>query len=317
MKYALDILSEDDFERLVVCICLDVLGSGVHSFSKGRDGGKDGYFSGTAQKYPSSKHPWKGDFILQAKHTTDTNASCSDNKFFSNKSSVINQEITRLKEKAQSSPFDCYLIFTNRKLTGDAHAQIKLHLQKELKIQNADIIGLEDIEKYLDGAPKLVHQFDIFKYRLPDRISKQDIRDVIVLFSKQNENWLDDDRADGDKNRVSFKYTEKEEKNRINNLSEAYFEEIKQHSLRFFKDIKDFLGDPRNKAYKAKYLNTADDIRGFILKNSDNFTFMELLEEVVSRIKDEDEQSEIHQVRSLVRVFVHYMYWNCDVGRNP
>lgn len=317
MKYALDILSEDDFERLVVCICQDVLGIGVHSFSKGRDGGKDGYFSGTAQKYPSTKEPWSGNFILQAKHTTDTNASCSDNDFFANKTSVINKEIRRLKEIAIDTPFDCYLVFTNRKLSGGAHTEIKQYLQSELNIQNADIIGTEDLERYLDGAPKLAGQFNILKYALPDRFSKQDIRDVIILFSKQNESWLEDTDANGDKYNFSFHYIDKEKKNRLNNVSDEYFDDIKQHSLRFFKDIKDFLGDPCNRTYKAKYINTADDIRGFILKHSDNYTFMELLEEVVSRIKDEDEHSEIHQVRALVRVFVHYMYWSCDIGHVP
>lgn len=321
MKYAFDILSEDDFERLVVCVCQEMLGIGVHSFSKGRDGGKDGYFSGTAQKYPSSTNPWNGKFILQAKHTTDTNASCSDNEFFTNQTSVINKEVARLKVIARSNPFDCYLIFTNRKLTGGAHTQIKQHLEKELNISHADIIGQEDLERFVDDYPKLISQFNLLKYMLPDRFGKQDIRDVILLFSKQGKDWLKDNKnEDGNENEGDynpFEYIEKERKNELNNVSEVYFDDIKQHSLRFFRDIEAFLEDPRNREYKMKYINTASELRGFILTNYQKYAFVDLLEEIIYRITGDDTSLEVHRVKALVRVFVHFMYWNCDIGRTP
>ncbi len=321
MKYAFEILSEDDFEKLVVKICQGLLGDSIHSFSKGRDGGKDGYFEGVAQKYPSTQQPWRGKFIIQAKHTTKVTASCSDNEFFSNKTSVINKEIERLKEISLQYPFDCYLLFTNRPLSGDVHPKIKKHLENELNISNADIIGQEDLERYVDDCPELIRQFNLLKYMLPDRFGKQDIRDVIILFSQQGDDWLKNQKngnGDGsEKNYSPFEYIEKERKNELNNVSDVYFEDIKQHSLRFFRDIETFLEDPRNREYKIKYVNTASELRGFILSHYQKYTFMELLEEIIYRITGDDTTQEVHRVKALVRVFVHFMYWNCDIGRTP
>ena len=42
MDYRLELLSEDNFENLINRICQEVLGTGVISFSKGKDGGRDG-----------------------------------------------------------------------------------------------------------------------------------------------------------------------------------------------------------------------------------------------------------------------------------
>lgn len=53
MDYRLELLSEDSFENLVNKICQEILGTGVISFSKGKDGGKDGKFNGIAEKFPS------------------------------------------------------------------------------------------------------------------------------------------------------------------------------------------------------------------------------------------------------------------------
>ena len=135
IRYDFDQLSEDEFEALVIDLCNDLLGIGVQSFTKGPDGGKDGFFIGTAQSYPSLADPWKGIFIIQAKHTTNLGASCADNDFFSNKKSILNEEIKRLIERRDNNgqSFDCYLVFTNRKLPGAAHTEIKNYLQTKLE----------------------------------------------------------------------------------------------------------------------------------------------------------------------------------------
>ena len=161
IRYDFDQLSEDDFEALVIDLCNDLLGIGVQSFTKGPDGGKDGIFTGTAQSYPSTVKPWKGIFIIQAKHTTDLGASCADNDFFSNQTSVLNKEIKRLIERRdnEGQGFDCYLVFTNRKLPGAAYTQIKKHLQDRLGVQNADIHGTEYITRLVGSKPELVKKY--------------------------------------------------------------------------------------------------------------------------------------------------------------
>lgn len=312
ITYDFNHISEDDFEGLVVDLCNSLLGIGVHSFTKGPDGGKDGFFDGTAQSYPSTNAPWSGKFIIQAKHTTEIEASCADNSFFANQTSVVNKEIQRLvqmrNDKGQA--FDCYLLFTNRKLPGATHTALRQHLQKGLGIQNADVIGLEDLIRHVVQKPELVKRYRLTQYLLPDQFYESDIRDVIVLFSN-NTNWIDTPPVE-DTN--PFEFADKERKNALNNIDEEYFNDIKSHSLLFFRTIDFFLQDPRNALYLAKYRNTTSDLRGYIMKHSDTYSFKEILETIIDTITGADTGSDIFRVRSLVRVFVHYMYWNCDIG---
>ncbi len=42
------------------------------------DGGRDAFFEGTAQRFPSEAYPWVGAFVIQAKHTEKADASCLD-----------------------------------------------------------------------------------------------------------------------------------------------------------------------------------------------------------------------------------------------
>ena len=67
MDYHLYNLNPAEFENLVNTICQEILGTGVVTFSEGKDGGRDGKFTGTAQAYPSLNKPWSGKFIIQAK----------------------------------------------------------------------------------------------------------------------------------------------------------------------------------------------------------------------------------------------------------
>ncbi|MCR6638988.1 MAG: restriction endonuclease [Sporocytophaga sp.] len=81
MDYRLELLDDSTFENLVNRLCQEILGLGVISFSKGKDGGRDGKFTGIANKFPSEASPWCGKFIIQAKHTENPVSSCSDSDF--------------------------------------------------------------------------------------------------------------------------------------------------------------------------------------------------------------------------------------------
>ena len=310
--YDLIHISEDDFEKLVVDICSNLLGIGIHSFAKGPDGGKDGYFEGMAISYPSPANPWSGKFIIQAKHTTEQNASCSDGDFFTNKTSILNSEIDRLVDlRNKGQAFDNYLVFTNRKLAGQAHSKIQQHLRDNLGITNADVIGTEDIIRFLEKQPELIKRHHLQKYLLPDQFYEKDIRDIIVLFSR-NTSWIDTPPVT-DTNQFTF--ADKVKKNALNGLDEAYFSEIKSHSLKFFCSIDYFLKDPRNTAYLKDYLNTTSELRGYIQRHSADYSFKDILETIIENIIGADTQSDVFKERMMVRVFVHYMYWHCDIGR--
>ncbi|MFD1156430.1 hypothetical protein [Roseovarius aestuarii] len=75
-------LSDDQFEQVLMALGQRLFGVGLVGFAKGKDGGKDSKFHGTAERYPSSASPWTGSTIIQAKHTNGINASFSDKDFF-------------------------------------------------------------------------------------------------------------------------------------------------------------------------------------------------------------------------------------------
>ncbi|WP_312515376.1 hypothetical protein [Massilia sp.] len=59
-------LNPQAFENLVNLLALKTLGSGVSGFGPGADGGRDGYFEGSAP-YPSTSERWDGVWYLQSK----------------------------------------------------------------------------------------------------------------------------------------------------------------------------------------------------------------------------------------------------------
>ncbi len=65
-SYDLTQLDEHSFEHLVNSLAIRVLGAGHTGFSPGADGGRDGYFEGTAP-YPSESDQWTGVWYIQSK----------------------------------------------------------------------------------------------------------------------------------------------------------------------------------------------------------------------------------------------------------
>jgi len=303
-------LSDEEFENLVIRICKEILGIGCKTFSTGKDGARDSWFTGTAAFFPSSPAPWSGVFDIQAKHTKTQNASCSDNDFSVNKSSILHQEIERLKVVKQTTPFDNYIVFTNRKLSGGAHQPIVKLLQDGLAITNAEIIGREQIDSYLNDFPDIADQFGLYKFVAPLRFYEKDLKDVILVFNQQRKNVANEVKD----YITTFTVIEKEQKNALNNLSKQYFEFIKHHSLQYFEDIDKFLHDPKNKEYTKMYSNTVSDLQEAIIVDRTRFAeFDQILKHLFDYILKNNEEK-LHDIRRIVRVFIHFMYFNCDIG---
>ena len=94
-RYALHDLSDAEFENLVTSICREILGIAITSFASGPDGGRDAYFEGTAENFPSKTEPAKGKFVIQAKHVQSSVASCSDSAF---KKTLLDKELPRVND---------------------------------------------------------------------------------------------------------------------------------------------------------------------------------------------------------------------------
>ncbi len=309
--YPYENLTDEEFESLVIRIGKEVLGIGCKTFSVGKDGAKDSWFNGTADYFPSKGSPWNGTFNLQAKHTKVLNASCSDNDFSFNKTSVLSKEIARLKEVMKTTPFENYIIFTNRKLSGGTHPTIVKMLQAGLGIQNVEIIGREDIDSYLTDYPHIANQFGLYKFQAPLRFYEKELRDVIIVFSEQSKTISTEAKS----YITSFTLIDKEKKNELNNLSKDYFEFLKSHSLQYFEEIEKFLRDPKNETYMKMYSNTVSDLQGAILVERNRFNeFEHILEHLIDYTVGNNEDK-LKKIRRIVRVFLHFMYFNCDIGK--
>lgn len=96
-----------------------------------------------------------------------------------------------------------------------------------------------------------------------------------------------------------------------------YFKHIIQDEmLKYDKQIREFLEDHRNRQYLKLYEKTTFELRRKIEVNRDEFDkFEKAFEYLYLYIFDENSE-EIIEHRNLIYVFLHFMYYNCDIGRN-
>jgi len=311
MDYRLENLLPSKFEELVNTICERVLGTGTVSFADGKDGGRDGRFEGTANEYPSKASPWSGRFIIQAKRTADYKASCSDNAFYGNKSSLINKEIERLNKLIKTEVVDNYIIFTNRKETANRESAIS-HIKQQTGIKNVEIAGKDTLHRYLKQHDDIAKLFKLGHYALPLVITDFDIRDVITTFGKtiptiRTMKTIEEDEI------VTIK---KDVKNRLNNLSESYYaNQIRRKSIQHFDDIDSFLQDMKNEKYARIYYNFADELSNKIEVKRNTFNEFEEIFVYLYDIIFEQNSVELKNDKRLIWVFLHHLYFNCHIGR--
>lgn len=312
-KSALSIISDDTFEALTISLCEIYLGASVTGFAKGRDGGKDGRFDGKARNYPNEVQPWEGLFVIQAKHTSSTEASFSDTEF-SGKSdnSAITKEIEKIKNLKLRQEVDYYMFFANRKLTGGLEEQIRKRIVDETGIKNVAIIGIEKLSSWLSQNPNIIKKFELDKYIVAFDFYDKDIRDMIIVFNQKTPlinllTTIED---------TDLEYIEKDVKNRLNELTQEYFDnQIKNTSLKFFKQIDDFLEDPINTDYMLMYLNFSDELNRKIDVVRSRFReFEQIFVYMYDTIFDRHEE-ELKKFRPLIWIFLHHMYYNCHIGK--
>ena len=303
MKYPLENLTDTEFENLVALLCSEILGTGTVVFSVGKDGGKDARFSGKANNFPSKSEPWSGKIVIQAKHTQRPDASCSESDFQSILKKSVIPAINKLKG---NNEIDYYLLFTNRKLSGIQDAKIEDIFEDKTDIENR-LIGLETIELWLKQYPNIVKTLGLNKLLLPLSFDENDLRLIVNSFSKL-------DKKKGDLSKIP-ENRDIENKNKLNALSKEYFDNVIKKNLIYFEQIRKFLKDLINREYLDKYENTIDDINAKIIVHKTDFEKFEMILEFLYDFIVEN-NPELKNKRRLVRLFLHYMYYNCDIGIN-
>ena len=312
MDYRLENISEDDFERLVNMVCQTILGVGVIEFAKGKDGGRDGKFTGTAENFPSSTDSWKGQFIIQVKHTDNPIASCSDNSF---QYKIINEEIPKLKKLKSNKEIDNYLLFTNRKLSGVKGTELVDTIKKDVGIVNVEIIGKETINRYLSLNKPIRDVFDLDKYILPFEFTDANLKELVVKFKEEIEKSKPDLKQSIDKLSTDLHFIDKDSKNAKNNLSKEFFEDvIKEFSLKYFSQIDEFLQNPINEELTEMYQDLAMELNSIItIKREDFYAFEEIFVYLYNDVKDRN--VDLKSRKRFISIFLHYMYFNCDIGK--
>lgn len=304
MKYPLNELSSGEFENVVTSICEEILGMGTLIFSEGKDGGRDAKFTGRANSFPSEASPWDGKMIIQAKHTVKIGASCSESDF----STTLKKEVLSIKVLRDDNKLDYYLIFTNRKLSGLQDPKIENFIVEELDVENV-IIGEERIQKWIQNYASIVKKNNLSRLLLPLEFYEDDLKTLITRFAKIDFNGKEIQEIIRNNDRIPIS-----EKNKLNKLSQDYFNGIFKKSMNDFSKIETFIKNPKNEEIQNFYDNTIDDIQSkIIVKRSEFNTFEEIIEYLYDFVF-QNHLNELKNDRRLIRTFLHYMYFHCDIG---
>ncbi len=311
MRFDYHDLYNQQFEALVVAICTQLLGSGVQPFSTGPDGGRDARFQGTAANLPNSTEPHSGNFVVQAKHTEHPFAKYSD-PIFSSKaaSSVLSEEANRLKNLVKSGEVDHYLLFSNRRLSGDTEASIRQRLLRETGVGSAELFCVERIELCLKQYPKAIRIASISEVNTPMRISPDDLAEVILALDKHPAVFSEALTAPSVIHRVPF-----DTKNKINGLSDRFAKLIRRDYLSYFENIRAFLSNPANEEILEWYMEAAVEFNEQIAVHRDEWdTFDHALVYLQTLLFQRDPDLRRH--KRLTKLLVYYMYWTCDLGED-
>lgn len=300
-------LSNDDFEDLVVKVAADWLGEGITPFAPGRDGGRDGKFTGKANKFPSFSQPLDGKFVLQAKHASSPNASYSDKKF---QRSLKVEEYPRITKLIKNDLCEHYILFANRKLSGQAEEKIHKDLIS-LGLKTAHIIGVERLHQELESKRDLAERLPNAKDAQPFSFQPDEIIEVISALHAYSDGHIDD-AFDSAKSFDTISI--KTKKNPLNRLSkEFYAQVIEAESMLHFAKIERFLKNPRNAEYRELYHDAADELKQKLIAERDQF---EDFDRVFTFLYDkvQSQRPGLRGKRRLVSILLHYMYCNCDIG---
>lgn len=311
MRFAYHDLYPQHFESVVVVICHDLLGPGVQEFATGPDGGRDAKFVGTAQMFPSTASPLSGNFIIQAKHTTNPIGKFSDSDFSGDSdSSTLTQEYPRIRALVAAGEVDHYLLFANRRLAADTNEHVCELIRRECGLSSVFLVGVEALERYVKRIPAACSELQNFEYELPLRASPDELAEVILALAK-NRSLLNvaPTGTVSVEERIRF-----QTKNTINGLSKEYADGITRNYLRDFAVVKAFLEDPANYHINAQYRDAAAEFEAkLVVHRSDFENYDRLLNYLLELLIERD--GDLRSNKRLTRTVFYFMYWSCDIGK--
>ncbi|PCI40856.1 MAG: hypothetical protein COB46_06025 [Rhodospirillaceae bacterium] len=307
-------LSDDQFEKVIVTLGQRLFGAGLIGFAKGKDGGKDAKFQGTAEAYPSSASPWKGTTIIQAKHTNGINASFSDKAFFNptKNTGTLTEELPRITEMVTSGELQNYLVVSNRKLTGITEGKLKTYFYEATGIEEERLgfVGTDQLDQWFGLFPDAKNALNFKSLERPLIVNPDELATTIEAFSDAFGEIEIPDAQDFPTARTPFS-----EKNVLNNMSDEFAKKLRTLYLPLTKQIDVFLRDPKNVEFQTTYHEAAEEFSLKIVEfqgNEDTFdsVFNYLTDLLIER------SQMLKSNKRLTRAMLFYMYWTCDIGKN-
>ncbi|MCG3149491.1 MAG: hypothetical protein PCFJNLEI_02954 [Verrucomicrobiae bacterium] len=302
--------SEYLFQDLVWDISRYLLGEGVEKFAKGRDGGRDGRFAGKANRFPSETKPLTGKFIIQAKLTQDESSTFADAAF---QRQLLKVEVPKAIKLRKKGELDHWIIFSNRRRSGDSSTDLEKELLKKVGCKSVHLRGSEELDGWLADMNEVVTRYGLDALLIPFRVDPVELREVIeILYNKRSEALATAT------SRWDFKgYKGIATKNKINRLTKDYFNaSIRDKSEPHFAAIKAFLENPRNRVLAERYHEAAAEIQGKAMAFRDRFPSFDLvIEQLCDAICLTDAKFQQLGKKRVLRVLLHYMYANCDIGK--
>ncbi|MEU1747099.1 ABC-three component system protein [Micromonospora arida] len=313
MGYPYEDLDDSQFERLVVQCMRVLFGDGVQSFAAGRDGGRDARFDGTAAKFPSTAAPWTRITIGQAKHTNAINAHFSDLDFSGDaESSVLSEEIPRIRKLVDNDEIHNYILFSNRRLGGVTHPHIIARLAKETSLHKSQIFlaGVEYMDDMLHAYPDIIRRARIDPVDGPLLVSSYELAEVILGIAKGiNASPPLEDAPVVD--RVTY-----DEKNRINGMTPEFAQHLKKLYLSETHGISRFLANPANIDTLRLYEGAVEEFQlKIVASRKDYQSFDKVFHYLVDFLFKRD--GVLSRYKRLTRAMIFYMYWHCDIGETP
>lgn len=134
------------------------------------------------------------------------------------------------------------------------------------------------------------------------------LRDVIITIDKV---------SDGiSKSPTDFKTIDIEKKNKLNGLTQYYYDNIIAQDFEpYFNELDNFLKLRENEDLQKKVGNIASSLNRKILINREEFnTFEKILLQIEDSLIDSQFQK-LQGMESVVNLFLYYLYANCLIGK--
>lgn len=306
MDYRLHKLNDEWFEDLVVDLFSVMCWKSITWFTKGPDWWKDARFEWTAACFPNKEHPWSWFFVIQAKHTNNESLTMSEWKFFGNTTSIVSDEISKIKKIiARGQSVDCYILVTNRKTAWKTHEEIESIIKRETGVVNVCVLGYEWLMSDASGLVDFVQKYDL---NFDRRYLQFNALEFASLVNEIYDSLNVDESESSDKE--VFTYTQIDKKSDLNNVWDGYRDLLKEWVV-YHQWIFNFL--KKHESLAQKYKAIIHDIRCQIAnKREEYLKFDDILEEMRKKITSKlSNSSNI----LLVSYLITFAFVVCDIGK--